>query len=675
MTALPSNLLLLVTTVFCGALLGTALVRHIARSYGWVALPRADRWHKQPTALHGGVGFFPAFLLGSLWVVVRSFDAAWPGADSFDTLPEELVLIGALLAGSFLMFLFGLWDDLKQCRPATKLLFQLIAASLFILAGGMFPLTDAYVLNVLVTYFWFIGITNAVNMLDNMDGLASGVVILAGGTLVVLALGVSPSRGEAPLTIALGVVFVAALLGFWVYNCPPASIFMGDSGSLFIGYALAAMAVPSPLNGFMGINRGETVLGPLLALLIPATMLAVPIFDTTLVTITRKWQARKASEGGRDHSSHRLVGLGLSEKRTVWVLYFFAAFGGVMAVLMQRFPHESLPLLGLFVIVLVLSGIYLGYVKVQTAHPNRMPPAWTPLVTELFYKRSAAEVLLDTVLIVICFYGAYLLRFDGLLSLSNKQAVVVALPLVVTSCLIAYFLAGIYRGQWRLISVSDVPSYALGVFGGAALSLAVVTLLTRFATGHSRSAYIIFGLLAFLAMVGSRLSFRLLDSVLAHNGSDAKRQGQKPVLIYGAAGAGKILHDEITSNPELQGYVVVGFIDDDPNLMGRRLCGIPVKNGSEWIRQAWNCTPEILISSRFISDQRAQALAQHWNGQARVRRVQLRLETIEGASDQAGLFGRELFDEGREIVRAESDGLFPDEATRVEHRSPFSGHA
>ncbi len=345
-----------------------------------------------------------------------------------------------------------------------------------------------------------------------------------------------------------------------------------------------------------------------------------------------------------------------------------------MAVLMQRFPHESLPLLGLFVIVLVLSGVYLGYVKVQTADPSSMPPAWTPLVTELFYKRSAAEVLLDTVLIVICFYAAYLLRFDGLLSSSTKQAVVVGLPLVVTSCLTAYFLAGIYRGQWRLISVSDVPSYALGVFGGAALSLAVVTLVTRFATGHSRSAYIIFGLLAFLAIVGSRLSFRLLDSVLAHNGSDAKREGQTPVLIYGAARAGKILHDEITSNPELTGYVIVGFIDDDPSLMGRRLCGIPVKNGSEWIRQAWNCTPEIWISSRVISDQRAQALAQHWNGQATVRRVQLRLETIEGASDQAGLFGRELFDEGREIVRAESDGLFPDEATRVEHGSPFSGH-
>ena len=186
-----------------------------------------------------------------------------------------------------------------------------------------------------------------------------------------------------------------------------------------------------------------------------------------------------------------------------------------MAVIMQRLSQQALPLLGLFVIVLILSGVYLGHVKVQRPDVTRMPPAWTPLVTELFYKRRAAEVLLDTVLIVISFYGAYLLRFDGALPSSTEQAVMVALPLIVPSCLIVYFLSGMYRGQWRLISVSDVPCYALGVFGGAVLSLASVTLITRFPYGHSRSAYIIFGLLAFVAIVGSRLSFRLLDSVFA----------------------------------------------------------------------------------------------------------------------------------------------------------------
>ena len=371
------------------------------------------------------------------------------------------------------------------------------------------------------------------------------------------------------------------------------------------------------------------MLGPVFALLIPATVLAVPIFDTTLVTVTRKWKALKATEGGRDHSSHRLVGLGLSEKKTVWLLYAFAAFGGAIAVIMQRSSQQSLPFLGFFVIVLILSGVYLGHVKVQRANPSKVPPAWTPLVTEILYKRRAAEVLLDMVLVTICFYGAYLLRFDGDLPSATEQALMASLPLIIPSCLTMYFLAGIYRGQWRLVSVSDLPTYVFGVFGGAALSLAVVTIVTPFPSGHSRSAYAIFALLVLLTIVGSRLSFRLLDSVLAHNMSDARHNGRKLVLIYGAARAGKILHDEIASNPEFKDHIVVGFIDHNPALTGHRLCGVPVKTESEWLRKTWNCTPEIWISSKFITDAQAQGLVQHWNGLVVVRRVHFHMENVE----------------------------------------------
>jgi UDP-GlcNAc:undecaprenyl-phosphate GlcNAc-1-phosphate transferase len=659
--------------VFFCSVLGTALMRHLAGRHGWVVLPRADRWHTKPTALHGGAGFFPAFLMGAVWLLVRNNQLKWDEMSS-GTFPDETRLLAALLVGSLIMFLFGLWDDMKQCRPATKLVFQLVATSLFVSAGGVFPLTGVYMLDVLVTYFWFIGITNAVNMLDNMDGLSSGVVILAGCTLVVLALGVVPSDGRPSMTVHLGLVFITALLGFWVFNRPPASIFMGDSGSLFIGYGLAGLAVPSALNGFMVIDSGETVLGPVFALLIPATVLAIPIFDTTLVTVTRKWKALKASEGGRDHSSHRLVGLGLSEKKTVWLLYSFAAFGGAIAVIMQRFSQQSIPVLGFFVIVLILSGVYLGHVKVQRADSSKVPPAWTPLVTELFYKRRAAEVLLDTVLVAICFYGAYLLRFDGELPSATQEALMVSLPLVVPSCLTMYFLAGIYRGQWRLVSVSDLPSYAFGVFGGAALSLAVVTLVTRFPSGHSRSAYAIFALLVLLTIVGSRLSFRLFDSVFAHNKSDAKHNGRKLVLIYGAARAGKILHDEIASNPDFKGYIVVGFIDHNPELTGHRLCGVPVKKEAEWIRQTWNRAPEIWISSKFISDAQGQALAQQWSDLVTVRRVHLRMEDVECCHEETKVLTRTNVGSNRQLHnQIEKVQFCP--AGHTEQGAPYTGLA
>jgi FlaA1/EpsC-like NDP-sugar epimerase len=232
-----------------------------------------------------------------------------------------------------------------------------------------------------------------------------------------------------------------------------------------------------------------------------------------------------------------------------------------------------------------------------------------------------------------------------------------------------------YRGQWRFISVSDVPCYVLGVFGGAVFSLASVTLITRFPHGHSRSAYIIFALLVFVAIVGSRLSFRLLDSVFAHNHSDAGPNGRKLVLIYGAARAGKILHDEITSNPELRGYSIIGFIDNDHHLNGRRLCGIPIRSESEWLGQAWHCVPEIWISSKFISDQQGQALAQNWSGLVTVRRVQLHMETIEHAQEQAGPCVVKAIDRDREIFHANSDTVALHTVSQVAHESPITEHA
>jgi len=386
--------------------------------------------------------------------------------------------------------------------------------------------------------------------------------------------------------------------------------------------------VPSPLNGFMGIVMVGGGLEPVLALLIPATVLAIPIFDTTLVTITRAWRAQKASQGGRDHSSHRLVGLGLSEKKAVWVLYVLAALGGTVAVLLQRFPDQSLPLFGFFGLTLVLTGVYLGPVKVQIADPGCVPPVWTPLVTTVLYKRHAAEMLLDTMLIITCFYSAYLLRFDGAGPPLIMQAKIHALPLVVASCLLTNFLAGIYRGQWRLISVADLPHHIVGVCGGVALSLALAMLAIHVGSSHSYSVYIIFGLLLLLAQVGSRLSFRLLDALFFRQRAYVTSADKVPVLIYGAGKAGKLLHDEVVFNPQMRAHVIVGFVDDDIKRVGRKLCGAPIQHGPEWLRQPWHHTPEIWISSQLISDKQARQLADQWPEKAAIRRLKFQMEAI-----------------------------------------------
>src|SRR6266446_1121450 len=175
-------LVLLVIAVFCLSCFGTWMMHRLAGRYQWVVLPRADRWHKKPTALHGGVGFYPAFFLGMCWVLVQTFGTQWSIQDILTSPPHAMSLTAAMLLGSLLMFCVGLWDDLKQLRPATKLLCQLVATSLFVGMGGVFPMTGIVTCDILVTYFWFVCNTNAVNMLHNMDRLPRSATILAAST-------------------------------------------------------------------------------------------------------------------------------------------------------------------------------------------------------------------------------------------------------------------------------------------------------------------------------------------------------------------------------------------------------------------------------------------------------------------------------------------------------------
>jgi UDP-GlcNAc:undecaprenyl-phosphate GlcNAc-1-phosphate transferase len=167
------------------------------------------------------------------------------------------------------------------------------------------------------------------------------------------------------------VTLAAALGGFWLFNRAPASIFMGDSGSLSIGYLVAGLAVPGPLNGYFGLAGSENREIGIVGLAIPALVLLVPIYDTTLVTLTRMWRAQPVSQGGCDHASHRLVRLGLSEHEAVLILYGLSATGCAMALVVQHYPLHSIPLLAVFAIAIMMSGIYLGRAQLLDLQPPR----------------------------------------------------------------------------------------------------------------------------------------------------------------------------------------------------------------------------------------------------------------------------------------------------------------
>jgi UDP-GlcNAc:undecaprenyl-phosphate/decaprenyl-phosphate GlcNAc-1-phosphate transferase len=329
---------LAVALALAGALALTPLVRALARRAGKVSRPRADRWSSRPTALLGGLAMFIPVAAASL-LVLTEVPGGW-----------------LVLSASTVLFLVGLVDDLRPLRPYQKLLGQIAGGVLLLLGGQSLPWTPWELLNKAVTLFWLVGITNALNLLDNMDGLAAGVAALASGFLAALFF----TSGQ-PAAGFLLATFCAGVLGFLVYNFNPASIFMGDSGSLFLGFFLAATAV------LYDAEAGRS--GNMLAVwAVPVLLLSLPIFDTTFVTVMRKWAGRPASQGGRDHTSHRLVALGLSERVAVGCLHGLVVVSGSLALAVQHSRTEvSLALIVLFAVLLLVLGVRLARVRVYEA--------------------------------------------------------------------------------------------------------------------------------------------------------------------------------------------------------------------------------------------------------------------------------------------------------------------
>ena len=322
----------------------TSAVRRLAVRANLMAQDRVDRWHTEPTPVLGGIGIFVAF--GT--AVLIGFMIAPPG-DALTWIRSEGRLPwstwdGLVLAG-VIMFLIGAWDDVRPLRPVTKMLWQVIAASVLIFSGVMLRLFGILPLDVLLSVLWFVGITNALNLLDNMDGLAGGIAAIAAFYLGVIFVW----DGLTPFAV-LAFALCGAIVGFLVHNYPPAKIFMGDAGSLFLGIFLAGLALsPAP-----GLSRGLVAVVSL-----PALILAIPILDTTLVTAGRMAGGRPIHLGGKDHTSHRLVALGVPGDRAIWILWGLAAASGAIGLMFRTSERAFAYLLGgLLVVTLALLGAY-----------------------------------------------------------------------------------------------------------------------------------------------------------------------------------------------------------------------------------------------------------------------------------------------------------------------------
>ena len=307
----------------------TPLVKLLAVKAGYVVQPRTDRWHKKPTPLLGGIAMFLAFAVCYLLAF---------GVQG-QTLP--------IFIGGFLIFLLGLLDDLRRLPPQVKLIGQITVAALLVSLGVVIKIIPYPAIAIPVTFLWIVGLTNSFNLLDNMDGLSAGTAAICALSLFIF----SWSTGDMPVAL-VSIVLAGSCIGFLFYNFNPATIFMGDCGSMFLGCTLAATAIAGTAQHASGLFA---------AVFIPLFILGIPIFDTVFVTFFRKLRGQPISQGGKDHISHRLVTMGLSERRAVLILYSISALFGLGALFYNLINPLALAVCFILAFIgLFYFGVFLG---------------------------------------------------------------------------------------------------------------------------------------------------------------------------------------------------------------------------------------------------------------------------------------------------------------------------
>jgi UDP-GlcNAc:undecaprenyl-phosphate/decaprenyl-phosphate GlcNAc-1-phosphate transferase len=538
----------------------TPLVRTFALRTGRVAVPKDTRWHKKETALMGGVAIFVSTM--AVWLAAASL----LGWGSFG---KPYIPIAVCASG---MFVLGLIDDLYTMDPQHKLAGQIVLTSILVFLGFRLEWTSYKTIDLFLSILWIVGITNAFNLLDNMDGLSAGIAFIAALFTFLLHLS-SPGGVSLAAVLLMTASYLGALLGFLVYNFNPASIFMGDAGSLFIGFVMACLTT----MGGGGQAAGGNVAHLLSVIAIPILIVFIPIVDTGFVSFMRKLFRRPISQGGKDHSSHRMVAIGLSEKKAVLVLYAFSVASGLIALAIRHLNMSlTLVLIVFYLLFVLFFWIYLGRVTVyseQSILSEESAGVLTPILVQITYRRRLFEVLLDVVLIAVAYYTAYLLRFEGQVG-GDFDFFLKSLPIMLACQTFSFYIMGVYRGVWESTGIKDLIGYAKAITIGTVMPMLILLFIYRFQS-FSRAAFVIYWGVMLILFSLSRLSFRLLDEGVRI----PSRKGDR-ALIYGAGIGGQFALKEIQSNPDL-GLQLVGFVDDNPRLRGRKIKGYPVLGGGE----------------------------------------------------------------------------------------------
>ncbi|MDH3252318.1 MAG: hypothetical protein OEM41_05955, partial [Ignavibacteria bacterium] len=514
-----------------------------------------------------------------------------------------------------LVLCLGILDDMKPLGPGIKFLIQLAVAS-FVYWGGyrISSVTNLLgtgslelgVFDYLVTVVWIIGVTNAINLIDGLDGLAAGVTMISCATIVPIALVFFNDPGSAFVALLIA----GALLGFLRYNFNPARIFLGDSGSLFLGFALAILSVRSS-------TKGSTAF----AILIPVLAIGLPIMDTLLAMIRRflssllpQQNTRSTSFKGklkgmflpdRSHIHHRLIAHGFSHRKAVLVLYLVSCVLGIGALSILMVNNFMASLILSAVALFVMVGIRkLGYREMAILRNGVL----LPLYERNFVYRDGFRFLFDIGGILVSLLLALHLTVGFPWPTATARYSMMATALVCIIQFVVLWRLGLYKGSTRQFGVADVLTITKSVAFAVIISGVVVNLIDLPGSPPGITALIIDGYLLLSFVLTTRGSL----SVLKHFSRPEVRDGKK-VVLYGAGVNGVWAISKIVGG-HIPNRTLIGFLDDDPRLEGKRVQGFPVFGGhwrlkrllknkkvSEIVLTSEQIKPEVLRRIRTIS--------------------------------------------------------------------------
>jgi UDP-GlcNAc:undecaprenyl-phosphate/decaprenyl-phosphate GlcNAc-1-phosphate transferase len=578
------------------------LVKWIARRFEIVAAPAtsdlAGAAKLAPVPVLGGAAIIAAFMI-------------------------TLALLGNLPAwlalGMLGLFALGLVDDIVALKPAQKLIWQIVVVTTLVMLYRYpshptltpWPLTDS-----LIVVVWLLGTTNAYNLVDGLDGLASGT-----GIVVCAAVAVTGWLHHNPMLVCWSLALGGALAGFLICNFHPASVFMGDSGALPVGLLLGLLAL---LGGGMATNSRVT------RYVFPLMVLALPLLDTAIVSVTRLATGIPISRHGLDHSHHRLLYLGLPTRTVVGVCWLVAAAGAACAVGMTILPHAYLvATLPIVVLVFTVLGLFMMDLTFESSAPGvaaGLLRGVAGFILSLTYKRRLVEVVLDFSLITGAYFGAFLLRRDFNLDDGLLVRLLDSLPWVVIPTYVAFTAAGVYRGMWRYAGLSELIRFANGAVL-AGIMMALAGLIVRLPT--SGSIVVLYVILLFNFLVATRMSFRGL-----RKGIHRLTEPSDRVLIVGAGTAAAIAARWVFSGQNRH-FKLVGFVDDDGFKHGKLVHGHRVLGSLADLEHVFRKYPfaQIMLAAESLGDERLALIQRFAEAhQIAVNRFSMQINAVEAVS-------------------------------------------